>query len=166
MSSGYLGDVSNDEPDLDRIAARVSDVATSTGRTVAVAESLTGGLLSSALAAAGGSGRWYRGAVVAYASGVKHDVLGVPDGPVVDAGAAQVMAEQARKLLGADVAVALTGVGGPDPQDGHEPGTVFIAIADGATDDVVRREFPGEPGDVCAGCAAAALRFLAERLEQ
>ena len=53
MSSGYLGDVPNDELDLDRIAARVSDVATSTGRTVAVAESLTGGLVSSALAAAG-----------------------------------------------------------------------------------------------------------------
>lgn len=156
----------NDENTLDRIAARVSDLASSTGRTVAVAESLTGGLVSSALAAAKGSGDWYRGAVVAYASGVKHEVLGVPDGPVVDPDAARTMAGQARTLLGADVAVALTGVGGPDRQDGHEPGTVFIAMEDGETGEVVRRELSGEPGDVCAGSAESALEFLAERLER
>ncbi|WFG45188.1 CinA family protein [Pseudonocardia alni] len=119
--------------ELDDLAARISDLASSAGRTVAVAESLTGGMVSAALAASSGAGEWYRGGLVAYSSQVKHDVLDVPDGPVVDPDAARVMAERVRKLLGADIAVALTGAGGPDPQDGQDPGTVFLAVADGHT---------------------------------
>ena len=87
------------------------------GRTLAVAVSLTGGLLASAFARASGSSGWFRGGIVAYSSAVKHDLLGVPGGPVVSEAAAAAMARAAGRLLEADVAVAVTGVGGPDPQD-------------------------------------------------
>ena len=85
------------------------------GRTLAVAESLTGGLLASAFARASGSSEWFRGGIVAYSSAVKYDLLDVPGGPVVSEAAAVAMARAAGRLLNADVAVAVTGVGGPDP---------------------------------------------------
>ncbi len=154
----------NDASDRDDIAARIAELARSTGRTVAAAESLTGGMVSAALAAAQGAGQWYRGALVAYSSEVKHEVLAVPEGPVVSAEAARAMAAQVRRLLRADVAVAVSGAGGPDPQDGCAPGTVFVAVDDGARAEAVRHELPGEPGEVCAGAAQAALAMLAERL--
>ena len=150
--------------ELDDLAARISDLASSAGRTVAVAESLTGGMVSAALAASSGAGEWYRGGLVAYSSQVKHDVLDVPDGPVVDPDAARVMAERVRELLGADIAVALTGAGGPDPQDGQDPGTVFLAVADGAHTEVVRRVLTGEPVEVCSAAGREALRFLVDRI--
>ena len=87
------------------------------GRTLAVAESLTGGLLASAFARASGSSEWFRGGIVAYSSAVKYDLLDVPGGPVVSEAAAVAMARAAGRLLNADVAVAVTGVGGPDPHD-------------------------------------------------
>jgi nicotinamide-nucleotide amidase len=59
---------------------------------------------------------------------VKFDVLDVPEGPVVSLEAASAMAVGAREVLGADVSVAVTGVAGPDEQEGHPVGTVFVAI--------------------------------------
>src|SRR3954451_14054851 len=78
------------------------------GRTLAVAESLTGGLLANAFARAPGSGEWVRGGIVAYSSAVKYDMLEVPEGPVVSEAAAVAMARGAGRLLEADVAVAVT----------------------------------------------------------
>ena len=69
------------------------------GHTLAVAESLTGGLLASAFARASGSSAWFRGGIVAYSSAVKYDVLEVPDGPVVSEAAAVAMARSAGRLL-------------------------------------------------------------------
>ncbi|MBW0097814.1 nicotinamide-nucleotide amidohydrolase family protein, partial [Pseudonocardia sp. KRD-184] len=85
----------------DAVSSRCRDE----GRTVAVAESLTGGMVSQALAVAQGSAQWFRGGLVAYSSDVKHEVLGVPEGPVVSAAAAVAMARGVRSLLRADVAV-------------------------------------------------------------
>ena len=103
--------------------------------TLGVAESLTGGLIASRLVGVPGASRWFKGGVVAYDSQVKFDVLGVPTGPVVTESAAAAMAEGARKVTGADVGLGITGVAGPDPQEGVAPGTVFVGLAQ-----------PGEPG--------------------
>lgn len=105
---------------------------TQTGLTIAAAESLTGGLVCSALVDVPGASAVLRGSVTAYATELKAQVLGVDAarlasvGPL-DAQVAQEMADGAAQLLGADVAVATTGVAGPGPADGHEAGTVYIA---------------------------------------
>jgi nicotinamide-nucleotide amidase len=135
---------------------RVKDLAlrlSARDLTVAVAESLTGGLVTEVLARGPDASRWLRGGVVAYASEVKHDLLGVRPGPVVSEEAARDMAAGAARVLGADIGLALTGVGGPDPQDDQPPGTVWLAVhRDGDT----RAElhcFPGGPAEVCdAAC--------------
>lgn len=102
-------------------------------RTVAVAESLTGGLVMTALTSVPGASATVRGGVVAYATQVKNEVLGV-DGDLldrvgaVDAEVAMQMADGVRLTIGADFGVATTGVAGPDEQDGKAPGVVFVAV--------------------------------------
>jgi nicotinamide-nucleotide amidase len=147
------------------LAERVGELALARELTVAVAESLTGGMIASALAAAERSSEWFLGSVVAYASSVKHDVLDVPEGPVVSATAASAMARGVRRLLKADAAVAVTGAGGPGGQDGREPGTVFVAFDGGDEHRVLRLELDDAPKVVCATSAVAALRALIEGLE-
>ena len=104
------------------------------GRTVAVAESLTGGAVAAALVDVPGASRVLRGAVVAYATDLKAALLDVDpalldrSGPVHPEVAAQ-MARGVRARLGADLGLATTGVAGPDPQDGHPPGEVYVAVA-------------------------------------
>ena len=97
--------------------------------TFGVAESLTGGLIASRLVNVPGASAWFRGGVVAYDSHVKYDVLGVPAGPVVTEPAAAAMAEGARRVTGADVGLGITGVAGPDAQEGVAPGTIFVGLA-------------------------------------
>jgi nicotinamide-nucleotide amidase len=104
------------------------------GQTVAVAESLTGGMLCSALVEVPGASDAVRGGVVAYATELKHQLLGVDAellaaNGAVDPDVAAQMALGVRERLGADWGVATTGVAGPDPQDGVQPGRVFIAVA-------------------------------------
>jgi nicotinamide-nucleotide amidase len=99
------------------------------GLTFGVAESLTGGLIASRLVNVPGASAWFRGGVVAYASEMKFDVLGVPAGPVVTEAAAAAMAEGARKVTGADVGLGITGVAGPDDQEGVAPGNLFVGLA-------------------------------------
>jgi PncC family amidohydrolase len=102
---------------------------------MATAESLTGGLLGAAVTDVPGASRVYRGGVVAYATDLKGQLLGV-DGDLlarvgaVDPDVAAAMAAGARSRLGADLGLATTGVAGPDPQDGHPPGTVWLGLAD------------------------------------
>jgi nicotinamide-nucleotide amidase len=157
----------HDEGARKELAERIGELVQERELTVAAAESLTGGMIATALSRASGSGEWFRGAVVAYHSEVKHDVLGVPPGPVVSASAAAEMARGARRLLGADVAVAVTGAGGPDPQDGREPGTVFLAVDSDEAHRSVRLKIPAEdPAEVCATTATTALRMLAQVLEE
>jgi nicotinamide-nucleotide amidase len=97
--------------------------------TLGLAESLTGGLIGARLVNVPGSSHWFKGCIVAYDSAVKHTILGVPPGPVVSTAAAEAMALGARSALGADVGLGITGVAGPDEQDGQRPGTVFVGIA-------------------------------------
>jgi nicotinamide-nucleotide amidase len=149
----------------EELARQVSELARRHGVTVAVAESLTGGNIAVALAAAESAGEWFRGSLVAYSSDVKHQVLDVPDGPVVSSEAAAAMAHGVRKLLLADLAVGVTGAGGPDAQDGQEPGTVFVAVDDGTDPRVKRLELDGNPQEVLVTAAGEALALLVERLE-
>ncbi|CAB4654273.1 unannotated protein [freshwater metagenome] len=105
------------------------------GWTLGVAESVTGGLVGGRLTSIPGSSAVFRGGVISYASDVKFEVLGVDRGPVVSEEAAVQMALGAQRVIGSDVAIALTGVAGPDEQDGRPAGTLCIGVAlpDGAT---------------------------------
>jgi nicotinamide-nucleotide amidase len=101
------------------------------GLTLAVAESLTGGLVAARVVDVPGASNWFRGGVVSYATDVKFSVLGVPEGPVVTSEAAAAMATGVRDLLGADVGLGVTGVAGPESAEGHAPGTVFLGAVVG-----------------------------------
>src|SRR5205823_2220267 len=114
------------------------------GLTLAVAESMTGGLVASRFVNVPGSSAWFRGGVVAYNSQVKFDVLGVPVGPVVSEEAARAMAEGAARVLKADVGLSITGVAGPAEQEGQPVGTVFLGVhLDGAAS-VAHLQMPGD----------------------
>jgi len=115
------------------------------GLTLAVAESLTGGLVASRLVNVAGASGWFRGGVVSYAPEVKFSVLGVPAGPVVSADTAAAMATGVRDLLGADVGLGVTGVAGPDALEGEPPGTVHLAAVVGDAEPVTTRvTLPGD----------------------
>lgn len=115
--------------EVDRLVARIAALAMATQQSVGVAESLTGGQLSTALAAGKDSGSWYRGAVVCYHSEVKFELLGVHRGPVITARTARELAVGAARVLGADITVGVTGVGGPGPEEGQPAGTVYHCVA-------------------------------------
>jgi len=149
-----------DDEAIEDAVARALD-----GRTLGLAESLTGGLVASRLVNVVGASAWFRGAVVSYASEVKYDVLGVPEGPVVSEEAARSMAEGARRVLGADVGLAITGVAGPDPQDGQAPGTVYVGLAlPGQPTEAVALSVPGDRDRIRQYATISALDLLRRRL--
>ena len=154
--------------DNDTMESVVLDLLRAQGWTLALAESVTGGLVSGRLTGVAGASEVFRGAVVSYASEVKFDVLGVEEGPVVTEEAAIAMAEGARKVLGADVGLALTGVAGPSEQDGMRPGTLFAAVAlpDGEPDRVtsVHVRLPGDREMMRQLSVISALDLLRKRL--
>jgi nicotinamide-nucleotide amidase len=101
---------------------------------VAAAESLTGGRVTATLVDVPGASAHVRGGIVAYDTDLKTSALGVEADllaarGVVDPTVAEQMAQGVRRVLRADVGLATTGVAGPDPQDGHPVGTVYIAVA-------------------------------------
>ncbi len=114
--------------DDDTMESVVLELLRERGLTLAVAESLTGGMVGSRLCGVPGASAVFRGAVVSYATDVKTDLLDVPEGPVVSEAAAVAMASGVRRLLHADVAVAATGVAGPEPAEGLPVGTVCLAV--------------------------------------
>ncbi|HSP60446.1 MAG TPA: CinA family protein [Ornithinimicrobium sp.] len=114
-------------------ATRVLDLLGERGESLAAAESLTGGLVCAALTGVPGSSAVVRGGVVSYATGVKRDVLGVPEDLLASHGAvsapcALAMAAGVRRLLSADWGLATTGVAGPEPSEGRPVGTVHLAV--------------------------------------
>jgi nicotinamide-nucleotide amidase len=151
----------NGEP-LEQVVARLL-----VGRrlTVACAESLTGGSLAVRLSTAAGASSYFKGSAVTYTVEAKMAVLGVAErtvrGPgVVSEECAREMAQGARQLFEADVALALTGVAGPEPHDGKEPGTVCVGLA--AEDVETARAFraPGDRAAVRRWAEQAALDML------
>ncbi|MGQ4404027.1 CinA family protein [Streptomyces hayashii] len=141
-------------------AADVVRLLTARNETLAVAESLTGGLVAAEITSVPGASKVFRGSVTAYATDLKHRLLGVDAGLLeargaVDAQVAAQMAAGARSTLGADWAVATTGVAGPDPQDGQPVGTVFVAV-DGPS---------GADSGSAGGGKVEALRLNGDRAE-
>lgn len=158
-----LGDLvfsSADEP----MEAVVGRMLRERGLTVAVAESLTGGLVASRMVSIAGSSDWFRGGVVAYASDVKFDLLGVPEGPVVCREAAEAMAEGVRRVLGADVGLATTGVAGPTEQEDQPVGTVWLGLALGEGVDALRIQLPGDRDRIRQMAVISLLDRLRHRL--
>ncbi len=130
-----------------------------------VAESLTGGLIAARLVGVPGASTWLRGGVVAYDSAVKFSVLGVAEGPVVTEEAAIAMARGVRRVLGSAIGLGVTGVAGPDSQEGLAPGTVFVALAlpNGVTPSRSLR-LPGDRERVRQYSAISALDLLRRTL--
>jgi nicotinamide-nucleotide amidase len=133
MADGVAG------PAAGELATEIIRRLTEAGQTVATAESLTGGLVAAALTDVPGSSQAFVGGVIAYATELKAQLLGVDTallarhGPVY-APVAAAMADGVRGRLGATIGVATTGVAGPGPQDGNPAGTVHVAVSlDGDT---------------------------------
>ena len=130
--------------DVPNLETRVLQLLKSRGLTFAAAESCTGGLIAKRITDLSGASSVFRGGIVSYTNAVKAGVLGVPRNLLdsygaVSAPVAQSMAENVRRLTGADLGVSVTGVAGPDKDDrGNDVGTVFIALSDGSKT-VVRR---------------------------
>jgi nicotinamide-nucleotide amidase len=131
------------------------------GWTLGVAESVTGGLVGGRITNVPGSSSVFRGGVISYASEVKFDLLGVDRGPVVSEEAAVQMALGAQRVIGSDVAIALTGVAGPDEQDGRPAGTLCIGVVlpDGSTYGVTNT-LPGLRDQMRMFSVITALSFL------
>jgi nicotinamide-nucleotide amidase len=150
--------------DGETMEAVVLDLLRARSLSLAVAESVTGGLVGARLTEIAGVGDVLKGSLVAYASEVKFRLLGVPEGPVVCFEAAEAMADGVRKLLEADVGLATTGVAGPAEQDGQPVGTVFLGLAlgDEVVSTVVR--LPGDPNRIRQYGVISLLNFLRLRL--
>ena len=150
--------------DDDTMESVVLDMLRRRGLSLAVAESVTGGIVGSRLTAIPGASDVFRGGIVSYASEVKFSVLGVPEGPVVSADAARVMAEGERRVLGADVALATTGVAGPSEQEGQPVGTVFLGLAMGEASEAQRVQLPGDRQRIRQYAVISAVNLLRRRL--
>jgi nicotinamide-nucleotide amidase len=154
-------------------AAAVLAALVERGETVAVAESLTGGLVAAALTEVPGASRAFRGSVTAYATELKRDLLGV-DGTLlaergaVDSDVARGMAAGVRAALGADWGIATTGVAGPDPQTGpgdHPVGTVYVAVVGpGDMGKVATLRLNGDRAEIRKESARSVLALLSDEL--
>lgn len=148
------------------LACKVVETAIAAGTTVGTAESLTGGLISAALTSVPGSSAVVRGAVVSYVNDVKSGLLGV-DAPLlakqgaVNADTACAMAKGACKALGADVAVAVTGIAGPGGAEPGKPvGTVWVAICAQGETEAFEHRFDGDRENVRTQTSRAALDLM------
>jgi nicotinamide-nucleotide amidase len=152
-------------------AARAVALARDAGVTIAAAESLTGGLVCSALVEAPGASGVVKGGIVAYDADAKHTQLGVSrrlletDGPVSHAVATS-MARGARRKMGADVAVATTGAAGPEPHGGKPPGTVVVAVVGPQGERVVTVHLEGNRDEVRQAAVGVALVHLERMLSR
>ena len=150
------------------LAARIHGLLLERKQTVATAESLTAGLLGAALTEIGGSSTTYRGGVIVYATDLKAELLGVPVGLLAERGAvdpdvAVAMALGVRNRLAADWGLALTGVAGPDPQDGKPVGLVYVGLAGpGGAATATELQLAGDRGVVRTGARDAGLRVLCD----
>lgn len=149
--------------DDDTMESVVLDVLAARGFTLAVAESVTGGLVTGRLTNVPGASRVLRGGVVSYASDVKFAVLGVTPGPVVNEQAAIEMATGVRSALRADIGLSLTGVAGPDEQDGQSVGTLCVAVADESGVHATTFRLPTTRDQMRQMSVISALNFLRQR---
>jgi nicotinamide-nucleotide amidase len=150
--------------DEDTMESVVLDLLRARGLTLGLAESVTGGLVAARLTDVAGASDVLRGAIVSYASEVKFDLLGVEPGPVVNEGTAMAMASGARRVLGADVGLGLTGVAGPSEQDGMPVGTLCIGLAFGEELTATTVRLPGQRLQMRQFSVISSLDLLRRRL--
>ena len=171
-----MGEQESEQPhadvraDLFREAEAALEALSSAGHTLAVAESLTGGLLSATLTDIPGASAVYRGGVCAYSSDLKVALLDVPDAlvrsdGVVSASVAEAMARGARARLGATYALSTTGVAGPDSQEGKPVGTVFVAVSGPEGTQAEELRLRGDRQAIRQRTCLAALGELRRRLD-
>jgi len=138
------------------------------GLTLATMESCTGGLLASTITDVPGSSRYFKGGLVSYSTemkvawGVERQL--VERHGVISAEVARAMAAAARRLLGADIGLGITGVAGPEPQEEKPPGTVHIAVDDGQNPQAISTSLPGDREMVKRRAVTAALMLLRRAL--
>jgi len=158
------------------VAERLIELLTARGLRIAVAESLTGGLVAAALTSVPGASVVVSGGIVAYDTEVKHSLLGVDAALLAREGAvhaevARQMARGVREALAvddrpADIGIATTGVAGPDWQDGKAPGTVYLGIADDRGADAIALELDGDRGAIRSATVRALLDAVVTRVER
>lgn len=156
-------------------AARLLEALVRRGERLATAESLTGGLLAAELVSVPGASLAYSGGVIAYSTALKHSLVGVDADLLAERGAvdpdvACQLADRVRRACSvagrpADLGIATTGVAGPDPQDGHAPGTVFVGIASARGIRSVRLELGGDREAIRRATVAAALSIALEEFD-
>jgi nicotinamide-nucleotide amidase len=146
---------------VEEVAARCVEK----GVRIALAESLTSGLIASRIGSGPNASEWFAGGVVAYQTDVKERLLGLrPGTDPTSAACARALAEGARSLFDTDLAVSATGVGGPDVDDGHAPGTVYLGWATRADAGDVLLRFTGDPESVLDQTADAAVELARDLL--
>ncbi|HOU32839.1 MAG TPA: CinA family protein [Synergistaceae bacterium] len=159
--------------DRDRLwalAERLVALGTRQKKTLGLAESCTGGLLSGAITAIPGASSLFMGAVVSYSNGIKNSLLGVPEEVIDRQGAvseacARAMASGARRVLAVDLALAVTGIAGPDGGGPEKPrGTVWFALAEAQSERAWHRLFSGNRDEVRSQSVHFALERLVEAL--
>jgi nicotinamide-nucleotide amidase len=146
------------------VASQIGNVLQLRDEHMAVAESLTGGQLVACLAQGDEASTWLRGGVVAYQPEVKRAVLGVQPGPVVTEQTAIQMAAGVAELLAADLSIAVTGVGGPQAEEGLTPGTVWLAVRYQGVTSTRVLHLDGDPAAICDQTCTRALVLAHEVL--
>lgn len=146
---------------------RLAKTALEADITIAVAESLTSGLVASKIGAGSDASRWFRGAITAYQTSVKESLLGLRPGVDPCSGeCASTLAAGALSMFDADVAVSTTGIGGPDPQDGHDPGTVYLGWATATKRGNRLLNLSGSPEEIIDQTAMHAVGLLIEIIQR
>ncbi|MDB1088859.1 CinA family protein [Streptomyces sp. ACA25] len=155
------------------LAAQVLARLKERGQTVAVAESLTGGLVAAALTGAPGASGTFLGSVTAYATELKHQLLGVDAALLEERGAvdpevARQLAAGVRERLGADWGLATTGVAGPARQDGRPVGTVFVAVCGPGDREASAQHLSlsGDRAGIRSGSVCAVLEHARKKIEE
>ena len=156
------------DPEIFALASQVGERLRREGRSLAVAESCTGGLLGAAVTDVPGSSAYFLGGVISYADRVKVEQLHVPEATLRRYGAvseqtAAAMATGVRELMRADIGVSITGVAGPDAEGSKPVGLTFIGIAAGATT-TFRFQWTGDRWDNRRRSVIAALELLVQTL--
>lgn len=152
------------EAQISVLAHRIGRLAAADQVTIVVAESLTAGRIAQALGAVPASSGWFGGGVIAYQNVTKYRLLGVHPGPVVTAECAEQMARAVLENVGADVSVAVTGVGGPGPEEGQPAGTVYISVSTRCSVRTFNYRFGGSPETVVDHTTIRALTHLKDVL--
>jgi len=161
--------------DIEALAASLVNALSASGKTVATAESCTGGWIAKAITDISGSSQCFAYGIVSYSNGAKESMLGVQTATLAENGAVSKavvseMAAGALAISGADYAVAVSGIAGPDGGSEEKPvGTVWFAWAVRSGGDVrvqtETRRIPGDRRAVRAGTVMVALQGLKERLK-